>query len=212
MGMFLLEHDGRSSGGGTIRTAGAPAQQTRALEEKRRHFESTGAGPIVTEPNFEATMRTMWLQEQDTGRWELIREVKDGGFAQYEKAARQRLAKHGYREVFSRSSVDVNTRTVHRRKPSHDNAREELVESGVRRTGETEEDLSAPQTSVLDQQSAPRNEAIQRFMRQAKTYREAKTVESRQFFRVEWASSQMSKKSVIQKPSVHKSATRTRKR
>lgn len=124
-------------------------------EEKRRYFGSTGNRSITAEPLFEETMRSMWQQEHDTGRWDWIREAKDGSFAQCEKAARHRLAKHGLREAFRLLKdprqqdervkgveylelecwwLDVNAKTAQRHKPSHDAAWEELVKSGVLRT------------------------------------------------------------------------------
>ncbi|KAI0406997.1 hypothetical protein F4802DRAFT_605835 [Xylaria palmicola] len=184
---------------------------TAFVEEKRRYFESTGNGSITTEPYFEETMRSM--------------EAKDGGFAQYEKAARHRLAKHGFREVFREVFrllkdprqptervewieylefecwwLDVNAKTVQRHKPSHDAAWEELVKSGVLRTGETEEDLFTSPISASDQQNTPRDEAIRGFMGQTKAYRNAKAVECRQSLRVQWALSQIPKKPAARKP------------
>ncbi|KAK3337506.1 hypothetical protein B0T19DRAFT_397118 [Cercophora scortea] len=186
------------------------------VEEKRRYLESTGNWSITTEPYFEETMRSM--------------EVKDGSFAQYEKAARHRLAKHGFREVFRLLKdprqqnervewieylefecwwQDVNAQTVQRHKPSHDAAWEKLVKSGVLRTGETEEDLFTSPISDPDQQNnTPRDEAIRGFMGQTKAYRDAKAVECRQSLRVQWALNQMPKKPEV----ARKPAARTGKR
>lgn len=184
-------------------------------EEKQRYFESAGLGSITTEPEFEDAIRKIWQQEQDTGRLEWIREVKNGSFTEYVKAVRRRLAEHGFREAFrllkdpqrqdERATwieylefecwwLDANAKTLQRRKTSHDAAWEELVKSGVLRAGETEEDLFIHLTGVPDQKNTPRNEAIQCFMRQTRTYRDAKAVESRQSLRVQWALSQMPKK------------------
>ncbi|KAF4503830.1 hypothetical protein G6O67_008771 [Ophiocordyceps sinensis] len=202
-------------------------------EEKQRYFESAGLASITTAPDFEDTIRKMWQQEQNTGRLEWVREVKDGSFTEYVKAARRRLTEHGFHEAFQLLKdprrqdarvtwieylefecwwLDANTKTVQRHKPSHDAAWEELVRSGVLRAGETEEELSTPSTSVPDQQSTLRDEAIRRFMRQTKAYRDAKTVESRQSLRVQWALSQMPEKPATHKPAARKPAARTGKR
>ena len=185
------------------------------MEEKRLHFEMQGQGAFTRTPEYEEAIRKGWQNEQATGRWERIREVRDGSFTEYVKAARRRLAKHGFHEAFrllkdprrqnERATwiehlefecwwLDTNARTVQRHKPSHDAAWEELVRSGVLRAGEREEDLLAPLIGGLDQQCTPRAEAILRFKRKTRAYRDAKAVESRQSLRVQWALSQVPQK------------------
>lgn len=183
-------------------------------EEKMFYFESTESWRVMADPDFEETIRKMWQQEEDTGRWERVREVKNGSFADYLKAARRRLAEHGFHEAFRPLEdprrqnervtwieylefeywwMDNNSKIVQRHKPSRDVAWKELVRSAVLRPGETAESLFIPLASGPDQRSSSRDEAIRRFMRQTKAYRGAKALESRQHLRVQWALSQMPK-------------------
>lgn len=72
------------------------------LDDSRRDFESRGCGNITTEPYFEETMQRIWQQELNR-RWHermRLREVPDGGFAEYVDAARRRLASHGFDQAF----------------------------------------------------------------------------------------------------------------
>ena len=202
----------RDNRGSSISTAEESWSAFR--EEKRFYFESNEFWHTMADPDFEDSIRRMWQQDEDSGRWERIREVKNGSFADYVKAARRRLAEHGFHEAFRLLEdprrqnervtwieylefeywwLDTNSKTVQRHKPSRDAAWKELVRSAVLRPGETEEDLFTPLASGPDQRSSLRDEAIERFMQQTIAYRDAKAIESRQHLRVQWALSQMPK-------------------
>lgn len=203
----------RDNRGSSISTADESWSAFR--EEHRFYYESNRLEHIMADPDFEETIRKMWEQEQATGRSERIREVKNGSFTDYVKAARRRLAEHGFHEAFQPLEdprqqnewvtwieylefeywwLDTNSKTAQHHKPSHDAAWKELMRSAVLRPGETEEGLVIPQAGGLDHRSTPRDEAIRRFMRQTMTYRDAKAIESRQHLRVQWALSQMPNK------------------
>lgn len=190
-------------------------------DEKQRYFESTGLGSITTGPEFEDTIRKVWRQEQDTGGLEGVREVKNGSFTDYERAARRRLAEHGFHEAFRLLKdlrrqderamsieylefeywwLDADAKTVQRHKPSHDAAWAELVQSGVLEASEMEGDLFTHLAGEPNQQTTPRDKAIQHFMRQTRVYRDATACESRQSLRVQWALSQIPKKPAATKP------------
>ncbi|KAI0183291.1 hypothetical protein EV127DRAFT_353042 [Xylaria flabelliformis] len=189
-------------------------------KEDRQFLESIGHGHVINDPEHNENVQRRWELRQ-LERWRDVREVKDGSFTEYVEAARRRLAKHGFHEAFrlledperqdERATrieylefecwwLDVNTRTSRRRKRLHDTAWEELVKSGFLRAGETEEDLFAPQIIQFGQEVTPRDKAIFHFMKQARPYRDAKAVESRQSLRVQWARSQIPKEPTTPKP------------
>lgn len=72
------------------------------LDEKRRFMESQGLSSITERPDFEATMQRMWSGELEVceEQWSGQREVRDGTFAEYVKAAQARLARHGFTQKF----------------------------------------------------------------------------------------------------------------
>lgn len=202
------------------------------MKEKRLPFEMQGQAAWTRTPEYEEAIRSWWEEDQATGQWKRIREVKGGSFTEYVKAARRRLAKHGFHEAFQllkdpqrqneRATwieylefecwwLDANARTVQRRKPSHDAAWEELVRSGVLRAGEREEDLLAPLIGGLDHQCTPREEAILRFQGKANAYHNAKAIESRQSLRVQWALNQVPQKLAARKPAARAGKRRLEK-
>lgn len=138
--------------------------------EKRRHFESTGLGKMTTTPGFDETIEQMWQNAKHGRQWKQdnFREVRGGSFNEYVEAARRRLADHGFTEAFELLEepkqqservtwieylefeywwLDRYTGSVQRYQEQHDAAWGKLVQSGVLRDGETEEDLlrSEPQ-------------------------------------------------------------------
>jgi hypothetical protein len=190
----------------------------------------------------------MWQQhERHDRRWKrnTFREVPGGSFSEYVEAARRRLRGHGFNEDFQLLEdpkqqservtwieyleleywwLDRYASSVQHYQKRHDAAWEELIQSGVLRDGETEEDLLRfeaqrqdkidPEPSHVpsrrDPQSASRNKLINQFMRKTVAYRNTKADKSRQLLRVQWTLDHMPEKE-LEAP-LAKPATKTRKR
>ncbi|KAK0703062.1 hypothetical protein B0T26DRAFT_756640 [Lasiosphaeria miniovina] len=190
-------------------------------DKKQRYFESTELGRSRPDQSSRTPSGTCGSRNKIPVDWR--GPGKSGSFTDYGRAARRRLAEHGFHEAFrllkdprrqdERATsieylgfeywwLDADAKTVQRHKPSHDAAWEELVQFGVLEA--SAEDLFTHLAGEPDQQTTPRDEAIQHFMRQTRAYRDATVVESSQSLRIQWALSQI--------PAATKPIARTGKR
>ena len=145
-------------------------------EEKCRDLVAGRKWPGMTEDEYLGMLKSQFRQKQNShyrrNFYWLREDHGRGGFPEYIKEAKRRLARHGFIRTFQfeedptrqdglttwieylnyeYSRYDDYNRRVEKLQPGHDEAWKRLVESGALRPGETEEYLLTDESSLLRQ-------------------------------------------------------------
>lgn len=189
-------------------------------QRKQRDYVSRGLEQLAAAPGFDDTIRKMWAHEQreqstireTAGDFEgyvaaARRRLREHGFTEEfrldEDPRRQngRLTWIEYLE-FEYWWLDKRARSVKAAQERQERAWEEVVKSGIPRPGQTSEhflashaqptaDGNSPHTSHSARREASQAKLVDRLIRTARAYKDAKAAEARQLGLVQWALAQM---------------------